>query len=174
MRYGCESKDGVACAPGKLARGVQGSAARKPPKNTANAKAKAKAKAKAQGKAKASSGGSGASAPSKGGVASAPSKGATKAKGKGKAKAKSKGKAAPADAIRFTTNRRPPAPLGSSAKPPSTVLWKGCKVQTSWSKRAYRLFIPDNARVDKAVGWKDGHQGAWKTVCELIEAAKLQ
>ena len=46
-------------------------------------------------------------------------------------------------------------------------------MQTSWSKKAYRLFIPDNARVDKAVSWGGDHRVAWKYVCELIEAAKL-
>jgi hypothetical protein len=127
------------------------------PKAKAKGKAKGKAKAKAMPVAK---------RPAAADIGRAAGMPKAKACAKVAAKAKAKAKAA--------ATKRPRAPYGSPDHPAPTTFYLGGKVQVSFAKGAYRVFLCATDRVDKAVSWSkfaSGHTGAFARACEMIEDA---
>ena len=61
-------------------------------------------------------------------------------------------------------------PVFNEKHPMSTFHYHGGKVQASFSKKAFHVFVRDTDRVDKAIGWRDGKAAAWQRAIALIDA----
>jgi hypothetical protein len=71
--------------------------------------------------------------------------------------------------------KRPFHPVGSAAAPPQRVDYRGARIYTSWTKKAYRAIInPTTSPSDNKFAW-DGYGGmaeAWKACLDAVDNAR--
>ena len=100
-------------------------------------------------------------------AAASPAKGGKSAKKDGHAKPEL---AKDDDVPKSVLKRRPAMRVGTEAHPAPTTHYESGRIQVSFKRSCFRVFVAAGQRVDKQVPWVPGRAAAWATSCRLIES----